>query len=317
MVPIIRGRRSPPRLGDGRDANLPPGLLQTSIISESQINASLVDDRAIVYLEDFAAGWEEFPNGRIPWRIDPVKPQPPLNEPGAGFNADVQSWELTTLNGAPAVAATWNATRFGDPDGGKGTGDERFGDQIRPPAMAAGLDEAWFTWEMMFSDPFSAPRGGKLPGLAALPASTGGNPVTCAAPTWSARHMFNTQIPDSGPAPGVPGGVQKGHQYLYHQDEIQDRRNYTMPFPLNELLIMEQYLKLNDDGQANGINITKINGVVFLASTNLRFYCTDNRDDALIRNIIFNMLWGGNTHDWDPLFDSTLTFGRFKVEVPT
>ncbi len=317
LHPIIRSRLSPPRIGGGRDFSFPPKL-QAEIASVSQIDAALVEDRVIIFADDFRTGWQLRP-GYLPWSFDPL----------LGFNPLVQDWELTTLNGAPAVAAIWHATNFGEPGGGIGTGDDRIFARMRPASMAAGLEEAWFTFEMMYSDPFSAPIGGKQPGLSSFGGSTGGKAVSCASPTWSARHMFNTQNPPSGPAPGVVGGVQRGHQYIYHIDKIQDRNNYTADlglgfpgsFPLGELLIFEQYVKLNDPGAANGINITKItiNGVqtTFLATTNLRYYCTDNKDTALIREMIWGIIWGGNTHAWDPLFTSTLTYGRFKVEVPT
>ncbi len=67
MFPIIRGRRSPPRLGDGRDANLPPGLLQGQMVGVSTLAATFViqqpADFDFTFFVSKSDGDDDFNNG--------------------------------------------------------------------------------------------------------------------------------------------------------------------------------------------------------------------------------------------------------------
>ena len=106
LFPIIRGRRSPPRLGDGRDANLSPGLLQAEIPSLSAMDAFLDTFGGSTEPSFFISptGDDNSGNGTIinPWKT-PGKARDEMRAPGA--------LKVTTLrNGVYSTSSVVNLT---------------------------------------------------------------------------------------------------------------------------------------------------------------------------------------------------------------
>lgn len=230
------------------------------------------------------------------------------------FNSDTMSVAFTTMNGFKAIAVTWEAGALPS---------HRWGGRMDLPGADIG-DHAWLTWDMMFSDPFSAGDtnfGGKLPGLrgvTSVPICTGD--LAC-DDGWQGQLMWNGQKSVYSGSDVLPG-----HHFIYHIDKTQncgDRDDFdnwpNKGWTLGEPNTIEVEFKINSAFDASdGIVRTRINGNLVKERTNFRFYCgsESNRAGTLISIVLFQMFWGGANSTWSPTVDSTMTFGHFKVEIP-
>lgn len=254
-------------------------------------------------------GNSPFYDDDLPWLNGPSSPRK-----GFSWNSSVMSEVFTTMNGQDAVAITWEAGALPS---------DRWGGDIDLPGTNIG-DHAWFTMDIMFSDPFSAGTsnyGGKLPGLVGVkkPPTCNGN-LAC-DDGWYARRMWNGQKSSYSGADVLPG-----HHYIYHMDKTGlcgDRDNFdnwpNTGWTLGVPHTMVEEVQINSAFNAfDGICRTWIDDVLVAERTNLRMYCGSeaNRAGALIGQINWLEFYGGSGSSWSPTFDSTITFGYFKVEVP-
>jgi hypothetical protein len=220
-----------------------------------------------------------------------------------GFNGGVDN----------AVDVTWK----GDP----ATATKQWGGPINLPGD---YEEAWFTLDFQYSADFSpgtTSQGGKMPGLTAgrqdpgnARPPSGGRTPDCAG-GWGARHMWRQLNGD---------GTLKMEQYIYDTDkdppwEHGRQVGFSESVARGVPHTLEQRIKLNSGANNfDGIDETKLDGVLVASTTNLRMYCATeaNRASARVSQIEHLPFYGGSTTAWSPVVDSTITFGNFKVEIP-
>jgi len=177
------------------------------------------------------------------------------------------------------------------------------------------VSELYFLYELTFNADYDFAKGGKLPGLGGLNLSDANEvkPTGCRAEGqqtdagFSLRSMFKE------------GGA--AILYAYHQnnpnlelpkndgkyacgEEISYQYNgKPFSFQKTKTYLVEQYVKINDANQENGIVTIHVNGFKVLAKNDLVF--SENGQYSI--NQLFIDIWhGGSTNDWAPSVDSTL-----------
>lgn len=149
-------------------------------------------------------------------------------------------------------------------------------------------EEAYFTYNLRFASDWNAPIDGKLPGFAGTywQAGWGGRPAT-GADGWSARGLF---YPTSN-------GLTRIGNYTYHMNQtdiwgddfLWNASNATLA--KNRWYEVEQYVKLNTPGQANGIMRAWVDGQLAFERTDLEFRSVSN---LKIESVWFNVYLGGS-----------------------
>lgn len=149
-------------------------------------------------------------------------------------------------------------------------------------------EEAYFTYNLRFASDWNAPIDGKLPGFAGTywQAGWGGRRAT-GADGWSARGLF---YPTSN-------GLTRIGNYTYHMNQtdiwgddfLWNANNATLA--KNRWYEVEQYVKLNTPGQANGIMRAWIDGQLAFERTDLEFRSVSN---LKIESVWFNVYLGGS-----------------------
>ncbi len=149
-------------------------------------------------------------------------------------------------------------------------------------------EEVYFRYYLRLADDWTPARGGKLPGFGGTygRAGWGGRPVD-GTDGWSARGQF--------------GGRKEGRTpigfYCYHMDMTGvygsgwkwDREGHGL-LQNNRWYCIEQYVKLNTPGQADGILRGWVDRRVAFEKTDIRFRSTD----ALkVENVWINVYLGG------------------------
>ncbi len=165
------------------------------------------------------------------------------------------------------------------------------------------FNELYFSYKITFGKDYDFSMGGKMPGLAGLNPNSNNKPDGCNAvgegDGFSLRSMFR----EDGRAIG----------YFYHQDKTKkcgDEIDYQhegkdFSFKREKTYLIEQYVKMNDANQANGIVTIYVNGFKVLEKTNMTF--SENGKYAI--NYQYFQLWhGGNSSDWAVDRDSTAYF---------
>jgi len=172
------------------------------------------------------------------------------------------------------------------------------------------FDELYFSYEITFGKDYDFSMGGKMPGLAGLNPSVSEKPDGCNTigedEGFSLRSMFR----EDGRVIG----------YFYHQDKTKscgDEIDYqhegkNFSFQREKTYLIEQYVKMNDANQANGIVTIYVNGFKVLESTNMTF--SENGIHGI--NYQFTQLWhGGNSDGWAVDRDSTAYLDNFTLST--
>ncbi|QUM76514.1 hypothetical protein HWV00_09895 [Moritella sp. 24] len=170
------------------------------------------------------------------------------------------------------------------------------------------FNEVYFSYEITFGKDYDFSMGGKMPGLAGLNPNVSAKPDGCKTigedEGFSLRSMFR----EDGRAIG----------YFYHQDKTKtcgDEIDYQhegkdFSFKREKTYLIEQYVKMNDANQANGIVTIYVNGFKVLERKNMTF--SENGIYAI--NYQYTQLWhGGNSSDWAVDRDSTAYFDNVAL----
>ena len=177
------------------------------------------------------------------------------------------------------------------------------------------FDSLYFSYQIEFGSNYDFSMGGKMPGLSGLNANVDATPDGCSAAGqkpdagFSVRSMFR----ENGRAIG----------YFYHQnnpnlgnpsnpgkkncgEEIDFRYNGSnFSFQRGKTYLIEQFVKMNDAHQANGIVTVHVNGHKVLERKNMML--GESRKYG-INNLFFYLWHGGSTDRWAPDRDSTAYF---------
>ena len=167
------------------------------------------------------------------------------------------------------------------------------------------FNELYFSYQITFGQNYDFSIGGKMPGLAGLNPSSACKTI-CEDEGFSLRSMFR----ENGRAIG----------YFYHQDKTKscgDEIDYqhegqNFSFKREKTYLIEQYVKMNDANQANGIVTIYVNGFKVLERTNMTF--SENGKYAI--NYQYFQLWhGGNSSSWAVDRDSTAYFDHVAIST--
>jgi hypothetical protein len=159
------------------------------------------------------------------------------------------------------------------------------------------VSAAQLNFSVKFCQNFDFAKGGKLHGLGPRDPVTGGDKV--AVDGWSVRLMWRQN-----------GALQT---YIYHQD-MQGKYGDTaraadFHFEPGRYYHVELAVSLNTPGEADGKVVVKIDDVVRIVHTGLRF--RDQKSDAsLISKFLFSTFHGGSSPAWAPRNND----GSFKTD---
>lgn len=161
--------------------------------------------------------------------------------------------------------------------------------------------ELYLAYRVRTSYGFEPGRGGKLPGLCGGTCPTGGDSPTngSRAVGWSSRVMWNS--------------AGAFNQYLYWADQPGE---YGMGIPMTggkrgpafndgAWHIVQQHVRMNDAGRANGLMQVSIDGTVYLDRNDLRY-----RDDNTmgVDTLLFSNFFGGHDPSWASPADQRIYF---------
>ncbi len=318
MFPVIRGRRSPPRLGDGRDSNIPSGLLKGSLVSESDIDVDLgnLGTRQTILSGDFADGYEDNPDWTFPPKL--IFNNATMNDLGHGI-----------LNGSPSVSIEWLTTA--------GVGD-RWGARMRLPLLPGfpnGYREGWFTHDFRFKSPFGNTRGMKVPGMRTGFTPSGGGGISPAGAFPNGQLSYRTMLSNDGDDNNSTG-PRRAHQYYYHFNAIRQVDRWdggAMVIELETVSRIEIHFKWNtafnvSDGiietryDPGSSTVHKPPTTLRARKTNLRMFATAGLEHAdsgavNVRFLTWECFFGGDhPTSWMPFVDSTVEYGAWKFEIP-
>lgn len=159
-------------------------------------------------------------------------------------------------------------------------------------------ESVYFRYWLRLADDWNPHAGGKLPGISGTydRAGWGGRPVN-GADGWSARGLFR----------GRANGLTPIGSYVYHMDMKgqygsewvwqQEKRGYLEN---NRWYCIDQFVKLNTPGTADGELRGWVDGKAALAHTGMRFRSTDT---LKIEGVWLNVYHGGT---WSALTDQHL-----------
>lgn len=151
-------------------------------------------------------------------------------------------------------------------------------------------EEVYFRYCLRFADDWNPKRGGKLPGFGGTygRAGWGGRPVD-GTDGWSARGLFE----------GQKGGRTPIGFYCYHMDMngrygsnwVWDRDRLGF-LENNRWYSIEQYVKLNAPGKADGVLRGWIDGKLAFEKTDIRFRAVDTlKIEAVWVNVYLGGTW--------------------------
>lgn len=155
-------------------------------------------------------------------------------------------------------------------------------------------EEAYFRYYTMLAPGSEVTGGGKLPGFAGTYNKAGwGGRANNGENGWSARGSFYQTIDAAIPS---MGGQMPIGSYIY---EIDTKNRYGKPIPWGherallkpgKWVAIEQYLKLNEPGQKDGVMTIWIDGVKVYHRNDMHFRSTKR---LKIEKVWFNFYFGG------------------------
>jgi len=183
-------------------------------------------------------------------------------------------------------------------------------------------NELYFLYELTFNGDYDFAKGGKLPGLGGLNLSDANEikPTGCRSEGqqidagFSLRSMFkedgvailyayyqnnpNLELPESD------GKYACGEEISYQHN------GKPFSFQKTKAYLVEQYVKINDANQENGIVTIHVNGFKVLEKIDMVF--SENGQYSI--NQLFIDIWhGGSTSDWAPSVDSTVVIDNIAL----
>ncbi|QFI37627.1 hypothetical protein FR932_07105 [Moritella marina ATCC 15381] len=169
-------------------------------------------------------------------------------------------------------------------------------------------NELYFSYQINFGKDYDFSMGGKIPGLAGLNPNVDKKPDGCSTVGEDEGFSLRSMFRENGRAIG----------YFYHQDKTKtcgDEIDYqhegkNFSFKREKTYLIEQYVKMNDAHQANGIVTIHVNGFKVLERKNMTF--SESGIHAI--NYQFTQLWhGGNDDKWAVDRDSTAYLDHFTL----
>jgi len=176
-------------------------------------------------------------------------------------------------------------------------------------------NELYFLFEVTFNADYDFAKGGKLPGLGGLNLLDANEvkPTGCKAEGqqadagFSLRSMFTKDgaailyaYHQNNPNLDLP---ENDGKYACGEEISYQHNGKAFTFQKTKTYLVEQYVKINDANQANGIVAIHVNGFNVLEKTDMVF--SENGQYSI--NQLFIDIWhGGKTSDWAPSVDSTV-----------
>jgi hypothetical protein len=171
-------------------------------------------------------------------------------------------------------------------------------------------NELYFSYQINFGKDYDFSMGGKMPGLAGLNPAVDKKPDGCSTVGEDEGFSLRSMFRENGRAIG----------YFYHQDKTKtcgDEIDYqhegkNFSFKREKTYLIEQYVKMNDAHQANGIVTIYVNGFKVLERKDMTF----SESGIHEINYQFTQLWhGGNSSDWAVDRDSTAYLDHFTLST--
>lgn len=150
-------------------------------------------------------------------------------------------------------------------------------------------EEIYFRYHLRLGDDWNPQRGGKLPGIAGTygKAGWGGRPVN-GADGWSARGQFEGRRDGKTPIGfycyHMDMKGRYGSQWIWERDGLGFLEN-------NRWYCVEQYVKLNTPGKADGVLRGWVDGRLAFDKTDVRMRATDS---LKIEMVWLNVYLGGS-----------------------
>jgi hypothetical protein len=159
-------------------------------------------------------------------------------------------------------------------------------------------DEAYLRYYVLFPAGYEFVRGGKLPGLYGGRMNNGGK-IPDGTNGFSTRYMWRA------------AGVGEVYAYLptstVHGTSL-GRGRWT--WPTGGWTSVEQHVRLNTPGQADGLIQVWLNGVLVLDQTGLTYRTTPSLQ---IEGVYFSTFFGGGDSSWATPRDQYADFAGFEL----
>ncbi|MEO1591844.1 MAG: polysaccharide lyase [Cyanobacteria bacterium J06632_22] len=172
------------------------------------------------------------------------------------------------------------------------------GAQFYAPLPGAAQTAMRLRYRLRFSDNFDFVRGGKLPGLYGGGGNSGGN-IPDGTDGFSTRLMWRSQ------------GAGEVYAYLPSSERYGTSIGQgAWQFQTGRWYILEQELRLNQPGQANGQLRLWVNGRLVVEETDLVFRTVDTLE---VNGLFFSTFFGGGDASWATPRDVYIDFSDFSL----
>ena len=209
-----------------------------------------------------------------------------LNNRSYARDSEVSGKRLRVTVPAGTIDPGTMAAR-GEPIGGSGF-------QSKMPGH--GVDVARLSYKLRFARDFDPALGGKLPGLCGGSCNSGGK-LPNGYDGFSARHVWGPKLHGSVYA-YLPTSVVWGTLL----------GGAGIPFKAGVWQLLEQEVKLNTVGRADGYVRVWLDGALVVDSRALVFRYTD---ELKIESVYFSVFYGGSTDLWKAPKDTWIDFAEF------
>jgi len=183
-------------------------------------------------------------------------------------------------------------------------------------------NELYFLYELTFNADYDFAKGGKLPGLGGFNLSDANEtkPTGCRAEGqqadagFSLRSMFKENgaailyaYHQNNPNLSLP---ENDGKYACGEEISYQHNGKAFSFQKTKTYLVEQYVKINDANQTNGIVTVHVNGFKVIEKNDMVF--SENGQYSI--NQLFIDIWhGGKTSDWAPSVDSTVVIDNIVL----
>lgn len=177
---------------------------------------------------------------------------------------------------------------------------EHGGAQLYLALRAGPVDEAYLRYFVRFPDGFDFVKGGKLPGLYGGRVNNG-RKIPDGTNGFSTRYMWR--------AKGA------GEVYAYLPTSVDHGTSLgrgSWDFPTGVWVEMQQHVRLNTPGRADGLVEVWLNGVQVFAQTGLTFRSTLS---LRVDGLFFSTFFGGGDASWATPRDQYAEFAGFTVDT--
>jgi hypothetical protein len=183
-------------------------------------------------------------------------------------------------------------------------------------------NDLYFLYELTFNTDYDFAKGGKLPGLGGFNLSDVNEvkPTGCRAEGqladagFSLRSMFKEDgaailyaYHQNNPNLGLP---ESDGKYACGEEISYQHNGKPFSFQNTKTYLVEQYVKINDANQENGIVTIHVNGFKVLEKTDMIF----SQNGQYSINQLFIDIWhGGSSNDWAPSVNSTVVIDNVVI----